>query len=117
MRQNLVYILFLSIVASCNNDKEQRIVEDQESKSKKPTMHGIPDSLFLYHFRILDSAAQFPPEDTMYHCCHSSVEFMEEFTHIPSDSESDYFGSTGFKREDLQKWHEWYDKKYGKKKD
>jgi hypothetical protein len=40
---------------------------------------------------------------------------MEVYTRIIADVESDYFGPTGFTKEDLRKWHVWYNKKYGQK--
>ncbi len=40
---------------------------------------------------------------------------MERATGIGADVEGDYAGATGFKKQDLQKWHEWYDKEYGQK--
>ena len=40
---------------------------------------------------------------------------MEEETGIKPDVEWDYAGVTGFKKSDLKKWHEWFDKEYGQK--
>jgi hypothetical protein len=42
---------------------------------------------------------------------------MEAYTGIVADVDGDYFGPVGFTKEDLRKWHEWYDKKYGRKND
>lgn len=114
MRKSLTCILFLSLL-SCNEDKQKQPVGNKGSKWKIPMAHRIPDSIFQYHFRILDSAAKSPPRDTMYHCCYNSANFMVENTGIDADVEYDYGGATGFKKEDLVKWHEWYDEKYGKK--
>jgi hypothetical protein len=115
VRKSLICILLISSVASCNNKQKQQAAEKQEPKRQISPRHRIPDSILLSHFRILDSAARMPAKDAMYHCCLNSVNFMESYTGIEADVESDYFGATGFKKQDLQKWHEWYDKEYGQK--
>lgn len=115
MRQSLVSILVLCSIVSCNNDNQNLAVEEANSTEKKPVLSRIPDSVFHYHFKILDSVAKNPPKDTMYRCCSNSVNFMVENTGIDADVEYDYFGATGFKKEDLRKWHVWYYEKYGKK--
>jgi len=109
------FALLLVTFLSCNNDKEQ-IVETKGPypafvRPKKPE---IPDSLFQYHFKILDSAARYPYQDTMYHCCYDAINFMELYTGIEADVDGDYFGTTGFKKEDLRKWHQWYDSVHAK---
>jgi hypothetical protein len=110
------FILFISLFASCNNkDGKKQTANQQDSVQKKTVVHRIPAELFLYHFKILDSAARTPLKDTVYHGCGNSVEFMEEYTRIEADVDGDYFGPIGFKKEDLKKWHEWFDKEYEQK--
>ncbi len=113
MRRILVYILFVSSGASCNNDKHQT-VEKKESKSVLLALHRIPDSVFTYHLKVLDSVANAHPRDTLYKCCFSSVNFIEAKTGIEANVDGDYFGAIGFTKKDLRNWQDWYDKKYKK---
>lgn len=69
------------------------------------------DSTFEYHFRILDSAAKANPKDTAYHCCTPSIKFMEVNTGIESKADGTLLGKLYFTKEDLDKWHKWYNKK------
>jgi len=110
-----MYILFISSAVSCNNKDKQQTAKKQDSKREISLKHTIPESIFLYHLRILDSAVRMPAKDTMYHRCYNSIDFMERATGIGANVEGDYAGATGFKKQDLQKWHEWYDKEYGQK--
>jgi hypothetical protein len=115
MNKIAALILFPVLFTSCDsNGDEKHTVNKQDSIPKKIKIHRIPEELFLYHFKILDSAAKMPMKDTMYNCCWNSVNFMEEYTGIEADVDGDYAGATGFKKGDLRKWHEWYDKEYGK---
>jgi hypothetical protein len=66
---------------------------------------------FKYHFSILDSVSIRAVNDTVYKCS-ASVEFMEENTGIEAGIDGDYIGPLGFLKNDLRKWHEWFDKKY-----
>jgi hypothetical protein len=69
---------------------------------------------FKYHFKILDSILSKSSTDTLLNC-PESVKFMEENTGIEATTDGNYFGRFSCKKSDLQKWHEWYEKKYGKK--
>lgn len=107
MKIIIIGTLLLISGLSCRGDK-------QTAEEKKQVRQGsmVPntfDSISQYHCNILDSAAKNPPKDTMYHCCYNSVNFMEATTGIAADVEGDYAGATGFKKTDLQKWHQWYD--------
>lgn len=77
----------------------------------------INDSLkkdFAFHFKILDRAAKKSKADTIY-CCRGSTGFMEKYTDIESGTMGNILGRYGFTREALRQWHEWYNKKYGRK--
>lgn len=68
---------------------------------------------FEYHFRILDSVNVSSTTDTI-HCCYESIIFMESKTKIKSSAFVTFFGVFSFRKEDLIKWHDWYNDKYGK---
>ena len=116
MKRSMAFILCISLFASCiSSGDEKPPAIRQDTVPKKVIIHRIPEELFLYHLGILDSAARTPMKDTMYYCCWNSVNFMEENTGIEADVDGDYVGATGFKKGDLKKWHEWFDKEYGQK--
>ncbi|MEI6946325.1 hypothetical protein V9K67_03925 [Paraflavisolibacter sp. H34] len=68
---------------------------------------------FEYHFKILDSIARGTSSDVLLNC-PESVKFMEKNTGIEATTDGNYFGRFSCKRNDLQKWHEWYKKNYRK---
>ena len=68
---------------------------------------------FDYHFKILDSISKVTSSDVLLNC-PESVRFMEQNTGIEASTDGNYFGRFSCKKSDLQKWHEWYDKKYKK---
>ncbi len=111
--KSLICILFISSVISCNNKAKQQATKKQEPRDIS-LGHRIPGSIFLSHFGILDSASKPSTNDTIY-CCSPTVEFMELQTGISSSTDRDYAGPLGFLKEDLRKWHEWYDKEYRQK--
>lgn len=108
-------ILFLGLFACCNSkgDKKQPAIK-QDTVPKKVITHRIPEELFLYHLKILDSAAKLASNDTI-NCCTASIEFFEEATGIEANTEGSYVGPLSFLKGDLRKWHEWFDKEYGQK--
>lgn len=108
MKQNVVCLLFISFL-SCNGNREETNYKKERSNTIEVLKTFPLDPLFQYHFMILDSAAKTPLTDTMYNCCYNSVNFMEAYTGIEADVEGDYGGATGFKKDDLHKWHQWYD--------
>ena len=69
---------------------------------------------FAVHFKILDRAAKKSKADTIY-CCRGSATFMEYQTKIETGTMGNVFGRYGFTREALKQWHEWCNKKYGRK--
>lgn len=69
---------------------------------------------FAYHFKILDRAAKKSKADTIY-CCRGSTGFMEKYTDVESGTMGNILGRYGFTKQALRKWHEWYNKKYGRK--
>lgn len=72
--------------------------------------HSKIDSLFLYHFRVLDSLANNNFVDSTL-LCIESIKFMEINTGISSSSGGNYFGKTSFTSDDLKLWHSWYEKR------
>jgi hypothetical protein len=89
------FILSCSFSACSQNDKQKDMKQ------------------FEYHFKILDSIAKTTSADVLLNC-PESVKFMEKSTGIEATTDGNYFGRFSCKKSDLQKWHEWYDKKYKK---
>jgi hypothetical protein len=70
----------------------------------------MKDSLnieFDRHFNVLDSAAKSSSGDSIY-CCTFSIKFMETNTGVNAHSDGNYIGKLFFIKDDLRKWHEWY---------
>ena len=108
MKCCFIQLILIVGLISCNNINETKEPTQTVETPAKPKL-DLPDSLFLSHFQILDSAAKRPPSDTMYYCCYDSVDFKVQYTRIEPDVESGYAGWDGFKPADLKKWHHWYD--------
>ena len=103
-------VIIIGILLSCvNNNNPNKSSDLKVNNYPKNKKLEVNDSGFLYHFAILDSAVKLPPYDTMYHCCYNSISYMEFNTGIEADVEGDYSGATGFKKSDLENWHNWYD--------
>jgi hypothetical protein len=66
-----------------------------------------------YYFKIMDSLVLAAPKDSFYECFNCVV-FMKRTTQIPSSGNITYFGQFDFTKEDLQKWHAWYNKEIQK---
>jgi hypothetical protein len=66
------------------------------------------DSLFKFHFSILDSVVDSRKMDSSFTCCTSSIEFMELSTGIDGQKDGTTLGKLAFTRRDLAHWHEWY---------
>ena len=88
-------------------------MHSKKNHQESPRTKTLLDS-FEYHFNILDSVVQQRPSDTLYMCCYSSIDFMEEKTEIEPSSPGDFFGRSYFTKKDWEKWHDWYVKKYQK---
>ena len=116
MKLRLFCIILCCLLAYCNNDKHSG-----KHQQESPTAKTLLDS-FKHHFKILDSIVQQHPLDTLYKCCTSSIpqcctpsiDFMDEKTEIEPSSHANFMGRLYFTKKDWEKWHEWYDKKYGK---
>lgn len=76
-----------------------------------PAANG-QDSLFNYHFKILDSVVNANVKDTVYYCCTQQIAFMEEHTKIESKSDGTLLGKLSFSKSDWEKWHKWYKEHY-----
>lgn len=116
MRTILHCLLLSCLVIACGHARDKEAAAVPNPVMTATSVASIPDSFFLYHFKILDSAAQLPPKDSCYHCCYSSIQFMEQYTGIEAEVDEDYFGPKGFKKEDLRKWHDWFDREYRNKR-
>lgn len=68
-----------------------------------------------YYFKVMDSLVAAAPNDTIYECINC-VRFMTAETKIRSSGKVTYFGQLEFTKEDLRKWHNYYTKKYNKKR-
>src|SRR5688572_24748597 len=99
MKQSLVCIILFWLLAYCNNDKPS-----EKQRQEIPTTKTLRDS-FEQHFRILDSVVKHQPSVTLYRCCTTSIDFMEEKTEIEPSSPGDFSGRRYFTKKDWEKWH------------
>jgi hypothetical protein len=97
MKNILIIIFFLQGFSACSQKSNQNDMKQ-----------------FEYHFKILDSIAKATSSDVLLNC-PESVKFMEKNTGIEATTDGNYFGRFSCKKSDLQKWHEWHEKKYGRK--
>lgn len=63
---------------------------------------------FIYHLNKLDSASMLFEGDTVF-CCPSSISFMVKNTQIYVGAPGTYLGYLYFTRQELARWHEYYD--------
>jgi len=105
MKGNILSIIVFTLLISCNANGQRANTSKQNILKKE----------FKYHFHIFDSTIARYPLDSIYPGQPYSIKFMEENTRINSESDMTLLGKIFFSKKDLQKWHEWYDKKYGKK--
>ncbi|HRX92571.1 MAG TPA: hypothetical protein P5158_00560 [Chitinophagaceae bacterium] len=110
MKNLFFFIVMVYLYSSCSNDEQRNL--PQENKDFESISHFSLDSAFLHNFQILDSVVKTKPKDTLYQCCYHSIAFMEKNTRIEADVDGDYIGPIGFKKEDLKRWHDWYDKEF-----
>jgi hypothetical protein len=96
---------FIIFYTSCGNaiKKVNRVPNSSNQSS---------DSDYVYHFGVLDSAAAVTEYDTIVLCCRGNISFMERTTKIPASSSGTFAGKLSFTKRDLQRWHEWYKRKY-----
>lgn len=97
MKQSLFCIVLCCLLVYCNNDKHSK-----KHQVESPTTKTLLDS-FEHHFKILDSVVQQQPLDTLYRCCASSIDFMEEKTEIEPSSPGDFSGRSYFTKKDWGK--------------
>ena len=109
----LKYIKFFSLIIivigcfGCNRKTSSSISSTKNNQ--------LANSEFVHYFSILDSAAAEVKSDTIVHCCIGPIAFMETSTKIPASSHGGFTGKMYFTKNDLKRWHEWYDIRYGKK--
>ena len=96
----------LCILSACGNNKSRL-----EIISKADTLDALTKRNFEFHFKILDSLTNLSYNDSMVVGGMPSIEFMEEKTNIEAHSDGTSFGKLEFSKNDLHRWHEWYDKK------
>lgn len=97
-----IAVLYLVII-TCNAQGQEYYIKAKDKKTA-----------FIYYLKSMDTIVNKNPSDTSFFCINC-VRFMQDETRIQSSGKTGYFGREGFTKEDLQKWHEWYEKKYGKK--
>lgn len=101
-----LYLVFgmalLLIIHSCNGLKPPRNLK----KSIFDTLSVY--NQYVYHLRILDSAVRTVP-DTLIHCCSISVDFVEGVSKIEATSNRSFVGRMFFTKQDLEKWHKWFE--------
>lgn len=108
-------LLLISAFYGCNTaDNPDKKSIDSVKKADSQSNMELDDSMFQYHFRVLDSVSKASPDYTFYYCCNPSINFMEVNTRIEAHSEGTQLGRLGFTKKDLQNWHDWYEKKYKK---
>ena len=105
MKAVLLSLIILFYFICCNNS-HPHAAKQTDLKSIK----NMSDSTFEYHFHILDSASAANPLDTICTCCTRSIKFMEVNSGISANSDGTLLGKLSFSKEDLKKWHDWYDK-------
>jgi hypothetical protein len=98
----ICFIVFSSSLIGCNTAFKQT-----NKNSLKSNISS--DTTFEYHFYILDSARKAYPKDTIYSCCTPSINFMEIHTGIEGHSDGTLLGKLSFSKDDLRRWHEWFD--------
>jgi hypothetical protein len=110
-------LLLISVFYGCNTtgNPDKKSIDSIKRADSHSNME-LNDSMFQYHFKVLDSVSKASPKYTFYYCCNPSIKFMEVNTSIEAHSKGTQLGKLGFTKEDLQKWHEWYEKKYKKEK-
>lgn len=69
----------------------------------------------VYYFKVMDSLVAARPQDTIYGCRYC-ISFMYQETKIPSSGHITYFGQMEFTKDDLVKWHEWYERNHKKRR-
>lgn len=109
MKIGLICLIGLCAFICCNNSNRHKT-----NISEIKNTQSMSDTTFEYHFHILDSASKANPSDSIYACCTQSIKFMEVNTSINAHSDGTLLGKLSFSKDDLQKWHEWYNKKYKK---
>jgi len=114
--KNRIYIILIGIVVSCTSNPKQeessvQSIQKLDSISKKrssDSIRGVIHSEFNKHFHVLDSASKAFSVNQI-ECCGSSAWFMEVQTRIESEGEKGYVGIMSFTKNDLRKWHQWFD--------
>jgi hypothetical protein len=74
---------------------------------------------FVKYFKALDRKAvknNMNNDTDVIYCCQSAINFMADKTDIEPGTIGNRLGYPGFTKASLKQWHEWYDKKYRKKK-
>ena len=108
------YLFFILLIISCNNKKTEQIsshslkktVNDSSSFSNKQKTVGI---IYKESLRKLEEIVE---KEMPYD--HSdgfkAVNFLGEISGYSGNGNHSYFGTLGFKKEDLKFWKEWYSK-------
>lgn len=90
-----VFLIAMISVLMLNTGCSQKVVGTKDKKQ------------FAYHFAILDSVASVTPHDTLVNVTES-IAFMERKTNIEASTDGTLVGRLACTKEDLKRWHEWY---------
>lgn len=106
-------LLIVCLLNCCtpNNQPNESVSRVTEKSVSKATIDQS-DSLFKYHFNVLDSVMVAHVNDSLYYNCTPSINFMENNTKIEASSDGTSLGRLTFTKNDLQKWHEWYNRNH-----
>lgn len=107
---NMLLLLILFYCCNTQDKSNEKNIATSNIDSLNSNTR-LQDSLFQYHFKILDSIIKIHPKDTFYYETNPSIRFMETNTTIEAHSEGTQLGRLGFTKKDLENWHEWYEKK------
>lgn len=101
--------IVLCSIAACNGNKKGSDSQPSNLQQQDTSTLGKD---FIHHFQILDSIAHTNSDDTLYVAGTPSIAFMEVNTGIDAHSDGTTLGKIKFSKQDLRKWHQWFDKYY-----
>jgi hypothetical protein len=101
--KKIVAISMSFLFAILGSYAQEKIQNDSQTVKKE----------FELHFQLLDLLAKKSTTEEIRNC-RQSVYFMESHTGIEATTDGNYAGRFSCNKQDLNKWHRWYRKKYGK---
>lgn len=104
-----IVLLLLSGFKKAISQKDTGYLDKAYIDSKSKTVK------WQYYLKVMDSLVLARSNDSTF-VCKSGIYFMETETGIISSGETTFFGRFNFTRDDLVKWHEYYDRRYKKRR-